>query len=172
MPPTIPESDFEAVEGANYEVSNIKKYFYNIKFEVVMKEGTKTIPGKASLTKALMTLKNAKRKTEKIDFFDTNGFQISPDLRGIEHDEIEGRFCMEIGGQNANNLLFGCTIKTTVAFSVLKGRTLDDFKQNNIYIKIHTGGFPDWIFCEATPRIYRQRCSQTLSDGKNCEPME
>jgi hypothetical protein len=141
MPPTIPESDFEAMEGTNYETSNIKKYFYQIKFEVVMKEGTKTIPGKASLIKALATLKNVKRKTEKIDFFDTNGIQISPDLRGIEHDDIEGRFCMEIGGQNACNLLFGCSIMTTVAFSVLKGRTLDDFKQNNIFIKIHKGGF-------------------------------
>jgi hypothetical protein len=141
MPPTIPESDFEVVEGTNYEASNIKKYVYNIKFEVVMKEGTKMIPGKASLTKAMMTIKNAKRKTDKIDFFDTNGFQISPDLRGIDQDEIEGRFCMEVGGIDDNHLFFACTIQTTIAFSIIKGRTIDEFKKHNIYIKIHKGGY-------------------------------
>jgi hypothetical protein len=141
MPPTIPESEFEAVEGTNYETSNIKKYVYNIKFEVVMKEGTKTIPGKASLVKAMKTIKNAKRKTEKIDFFDTNGQQISPDLQGIDNDDIEGRFCMEIGGSDDNNLFFACTIQTTIAFSILKGRTIDEFKKHNIYFKIHKGGF-------------------------------
>ena len=71
MPPTIPESDFEAMED-DYETSNIKKYVYDIKFDVVMKDGTKTIPGKASLLKALMTIKNAKRKTEKIDGIEAN----------------------------------------------------------------------------------------------------
>ena len=73
MPPTIPESDFEAMEDTNYETSNIKKYVYDIKFEVVMKEAIKMMPGKASLTKAMAAIKNSKRKNEKIDFFDTNG---------------------------------------------------------------------------------------------------
>ena len=62
MPPTIPESDFEAMEGI-MDASNIKKYVYDIKFEVVMKDGTKTIPGKSSLVKALLTIKNSKRKS-------------------------------------------------------------------------------------------------------------
>ena len=123
------------------DTSNIKKYVYDIKFEVVMKDGTKTIPGKSSLVKALLTIKNSKRKTEKIDFFDTNGIQISPDIRGIEQDEIEGRCCMEVGGSNGNHLFFACTIQTNIPFSVLKGRTIDDFKKNNIYFKIHKGGF-------------------------------
>ena len=140
MPPTIPESDFEAMDG-NYEPSNSKKYVYDIKFEVVMKEGTETVPGKASLVKALTTIKLAKRKNEKIDFFDTNGIQVSPDLRGIEQDDIEGRFCIELGGINNNHLFFACTIQTNIAFAVLKGRTLDDFKKNRIYFKIHKGGF-------------------------------
>ena len=68
MPPTIPESDFEAMDDDNYKTSTIKKYVYNIKFEVVMKEGTKMMPGKASLIKAMTTIKNAKRKDEKMDF--------------------------------------------------------------------------------------------------------
>jgi len=140
MPPTIPESDFEAMED-DYETSNIKKYVYDIKFDVVMKDGTKTIPGKASLLKALTTIKNAKRKTEKIDFFDTNGQQISHDLRGIGDEEIEGRFCMEVGGFNDNNLFFACKIGTNISFSILKGRTIDEFKKHNIYFKIHKGGF-------------------------------
>ena len=140
MPPTIPESDFEAMDG-KMDTSDIKKYVYDIKFEVVMKEGTKTIPGKMSLVKAMTTIKNAKRKHEKIDFFVTNGLQISPDLRGIEQDEIEGRFCMEVGGFDDNNLFFACTIQTNITFSVLKGRTIDDFKKHNIYFKIHKGGF-------------------------------
>ena len=37
MLPTIPKSDFEAMDG-NPDPSNIKKYVYDIKFEVVMKE--------------------------------------------------------------------------------------------------------------------------------------
>jgi hypothetical protein len=140
MPPTIPESDFEAMED-DYETFSGKKHNYQVKFEVVLKEGTKTIPGKASLIKAMTTVKNAKRKTEKIDFYDTNGQQISTDLQGIDQDEIEGRFCMEIGGINDNKLFFGCTIVTDISFSILKGRTLDDFKKHNIYFKIHNGGF-------------------------------
>jgi hypothetical protein len=140
MPPTIPESDFEAMDD-DYETSNVKRYHYEVKFEVVMKEGTKTIPGKASLVKAMTTIKNAKRKAEKIDFFDTNGLQISPDLRGIDQDEIEDRFCMEVGGINDNKLFFACSILTDVTFSILKGRTLDEFKKHNIYFKIHKGGF-------------------------------
>jgi len=141
MPPTIPKSDFEVVEGTNYDASNIKKYVYDIKFEVVMKGGTKPVPSKASLTKAMMTIKNVKRKTDKIDFFDTNGHQISPDLRGIDQDEIEGRFCMEIGGIDDNHLFFACKIQTTIVFSILKGRTIDEFKKHNIYMKIHKGGY-------------------------------
>ena len=99
------------------------------------------IPRKASLIKSMTTIKNAKRKNEKIDFFDINALQISPDLRGIEQDDIEGRFCMEVGGTNGSHLLFACTIQTNIPFSVLKGRTLDDFKRNDIYFKIHKGGF-------------------------------
>ena len=111
MPPTIPESDFEAMES-NMDASNIKKYVYDIKFEVVLKEEMKRIAGKASLIKSLMTIKNAKHKQEKIDFYDTNGMQISPDMRGIEQTEIEGRFCMEVGGKDNNLLYFACTIQT------------------------------------------------------------
>jgi len=140
MPPTIPESDFEDMDD-DYETFSGKKHNYQVKFEVVLKEGTKTIPGKARLVKAMTTVQNAKRKTEKIDFYDTNGQQISPDLRGIDQDEIEGRFCMEIGGINDNKLFFGCTIVTDISFSILKGRTLDEFKKHNIYFKIHNGGF-------------------------------
>jgi len=140
MPPTIPESDFEAMDGT-MDASNIKKHVYDIKFEVVMKEGTKTIPGKTSLLKALTIIKNAKRKHKKIDFYDTNGIQISPDLRGIDQTEIEGHFCMQMGGIDDNNLFFACNIQTNIAFSVIKGRTIEEFKRNNIYFKIHRGGF-------------------------------
>jgi hypothetical protein len=140
MPSTIPESDFEAMED-KMDSTNNKKYVYNIKFEVVLKERTGSIPGKASLTKTLMTLQNARRKHEKIDFFDTNGMQISPNLQGIDQDDIEGRFCMEMGGYDESTLFFACTIQTTIPFSVLKGRTIDDFKKHNIYIKIHRGGY-------------------------------
>ena len=139
MPPTIPESDFEAMNG-DKDPSDVKNFVYDIKFEVVMKDGTKTIPGKASLVKAMTTIKNAKRKAEKIDFFD-NGIQISHDLCGIEQDDIEGRFCMESGSHNGNQLFFACTIQTTIPFSILKGRTLHNFKNHNIYFKIHKGGF-------------------------------
>ena len=141
MTPTIPESDFEAMDDTNFETTRIKKYVYDVKFEVVMKEATKMIPGKASLTKAMTAIKNAKRKDEKIDFLDTNGTQISHDLRGIDQDDIEGRFCMEVGGADGNHLFFACTIQTTITFSVLKNRTIDEFKKNNIYFKIHKGGF-------------------------------
>ena len=140
MPPTIPESDFEAMEG-KMDPTNDKKYVYDIKFEVVLKEETKTIPGKASLMKSLMTIKNSKRKNEKIDFFDTNGSQISPDLRGIDQTEIEGRFCMEMGGKDTTNLYFACTIQTNIPFSVIKGRNIEEFKRHGIYLKIHRGGF-------------------------------
>ena len=48
MPPTIPESDFEAMEDI-MEAPNNDKYVYDIKFEVVLKEELETVPGKASL---------------------------------------------------------------------------------------------------------------------------
>jgi hypothetical protein len=140
MPPTIPESDFEAMED-KMDPTNNKKYVYDIKFEVVLKEETKTIPGKTSLVKSLMAIKNSKRKHEKIDFFDTNGLQISPDLRGIEQTEIEGRFCMETGGKDTTNLYFGCTIQTNIPFSVIKGRTIEEYKRHGVFFKIHRGGF-------------------------------
>ena len=94
MPPTIPESDFETMEG-HMEATNNNKYVYDIKFEVVLKEELETVPGKASLLKSLRTIKNIKRRQEKIDFYDTSGLQISPDLLGIEEREIERRFCVE-----------------------------------------------------------------------------
>lgn len=144
MLPTIPESDFEVMED-NYETSNIKKYVYEIKFEVMPKEEIETIPGKASLIKSLLIIKNAKRIQDKINFFDTNGIQISPDLRGIEQNEIEGRFCMETGGKDDKKLFFACSIQSTLLFTllfnVIKGRTLNDFKKYGIYAKIHHGGF-------------------------------
>ena len=123
------------------DTTNNKKYVYDIKFEVVLNEVKGTIPGKASLTKSLTTLQHARRKTEKIDFFDTNGIQISPTLQGIEQDEIEGRFSMEIGGFDENTLFFACKIQTTIPFSILKSRTIDEFKKHGIYFKIHRGGF-------------------------------
>jgi hypothetical protein len=140
MPSTIPESDFEDMEG-NMDFNNKGKYIYDIKFEVVVKEIIGTIPGKTSLIKSLITLKNAKRKNETLDFYDTNGIQISPDLKGIEHDEIEGRFCMENGGPNESILYFACNIHTTIPFSTIKGRTIEDFRKSNTYLKIHRGGF-------------------------------
>lgn len=140
MPSTIPESDFEGMDG-KMDPTNNGKYVYDIKFEVVLKEVTGTIPGKTSLTKSLMTLKHAKRPKETIDFYDTNGMQISPDLRGIDTDEIEGKFCMETGGIDKSTLFFGCTIHTTIPFSTIKSRTIDEFRQHNIYFKIHRGGF-------------------------------
>ena len=67
----------------NYmDTTNYKKYVYDIKFDVVLKEETKTIPGKTSLIKALMTIKNAKRKQEKIDLNDTNGIQTAQTWEG------------------------------------------------------------------------------------------
>ena len=140
MPPTIPESDFEAMEDI-MEAPNNDKYVYDIKFEVVLKEELETVPGKASLLKSLRTIKNIKRRQEKIDFYDTSGLQISPDLLGIEEREIERRFCVETGGQNNRSLFFACTIHTNITFSEIKGRTIKDFKANNIYLKIHRGGF-------------------------------
>jgi hypothetical protein len=144
MLPTIPESDFEVMED-NYETSNIKKYVYEIKFEVMPKEEIETIPGKASLIKSLLIIKNAKRIQDKINFFDTNGIQISPDLCGIEQNEIEGRFCMETGGKDDKKLFFACSIQSTLLFTllfnVIKGRTLNDVKKYGIYAKIHHGGF-------------------------------
>ena len=117
------------------------KHVYDIKFEVVLKEASETVPGKASLIKAMSTLKNVKRKKEKIDFFDTNGMQISPDLRGIEDDEIEGRFCMEIGGLGKSILFFACTVQSLIVYHHLKSRTLNKLKKHNIFMKIHRGGY-------------------------------
>ena len=140
MPPTIPESDFETMEG-NMEATNIDKYVYDIKFEVVLKEELETVPGKASLLKSLRTIKKIKRQQEKIDFFDTSGLQISPDLLGINEKEIGRRFCVETGGLNNRSLFFACTIHTNITFAEIKGRTIKEFKSNNIYLKIHRGGF-------------------------------
>jgi hypothetical protein len=77
MPPTIPESDFETMEG-NMEASNNNKYVYDIKLEVVLKEELETVPRKASLLKSLRTIKKIKQKQEKINFYNTSGLQISP----------------------------------------------------------------------------------------------
>jgi hypothetical protein len=66
MPSTIPESDFEGMDG-KMDPTNNGKYVYDIKFEVVLKEVTGMIPGKTSLMKSLMALKNAKCKKETID---------------------------------------------------------------------------------------------------------
>ena len=140
MPPTIPESDFEAMEDI-MEAPNNDKYVYDIKFEVVLKEELETIPGKASLLKSLRTIKKIKRQQEKIDFYDTSGLQISPDLLGIDEKEIGRRFCVETGGMNNRSLFFACTIHTNITFAEIKGRTIKEFKTNNIYLKIHRGGF-------------------------------
>ena len=140
MPPTIPESDFETMEG-NMEATNTDKYVYDIKFEVVLKEELETVPGKASLLKSLRTIKKIKRQQEKIDFFDTSGLQISPDLLGINEKEIGRRFCVETGGLNNRSLFFACTIHTNITFAEIKGRTIKEFRSNNIYLKIHRGGF-------------------------------
>ena len=140
MLPTIPESDFETMEG-NMEATNNDNYVYDIKFEVVLKEEMKTVPGKASLLKSLRAIKNIKRQQEKIDFYDTSGIQISPDLLGIEEKEIGRRFCVETGGMNNRSLFFACTIHTNITFAEIKGRTIKEFKANNIYLKIHRGGF-------------------------------
>jgi len=140
MPPTIPESDFEAMDD-NMEATNSDIYVYDIKFEVVLKEELETVPGKASLLKSLRAIKNIKRQQEKIDFYDTSGVQISPDLIGIEEKEIGRRFCVETGGMNNRSLFFACTIHTTITFAEIKGRTIKEFKANNIYLKIHRGGF-------------------------------
>jgi len=47
----------------------------------------------------------------------------------------------EVGGIDDNHLFFACKIKTTIAFSIIKGCTIDEFKKHNIYIKIHKGGY-------------------------------
>ena len=48
MSPTIPESDFEAMEGI-MEAPNNNKYVYDIKFKVVLKEELETVVRKARL---------------------------------------------------------------------------------------------------------------------------
>jgi hypothetical protein len=62
MPPTIPESDFETMEG-NKEASNDDKYVYDIKFEVVLKEELEQpLPTIASaLTELIATKQQALR---------------------------------------------------------------------------------------------------------------
>jgi hypothetical protein len=140
MLPTIPESKFEAMEG-NIDPSNDKKYVYDIKFEVVLKEAIGTIPGKASLIKSLMTIKNAKRKKEKIDFSILTASKSVQTSKESNMTILRGRFCMEIGGSEDNNLFFACKIQMNITFSTIKGRTINEFKRHGIFFKIHQGGF-------------------------------
>jgi hypothetical protein len=48
---------------------------------------------------------------------------------------------METGGMDDNTLFFACTIQTTIPFLSIKGRTINEFRRHNTFLKIHRGGF-------------------------------
>ena len=132
MPSTIPESDFKALED-KMDHTNTKKYVYDHQVWSSVERKNQIDPQEDKFDQIIDGHPNWLLRYER----NTN----HPNLEGIDPDEIEGRFCMELGGYEENTLFFACTTHITIPFSILKGRTIDNLKKHRIYFKIHHRGF-------------------------------
>ncbi len=137
---TILESAFEQV-SEDIDAGRIKIYEYDLRVEVPLKEGVESVRGKPILIKAMEIIKSAQRNEEIVEFCDTENNQVSPDLTGLKAEKIGQLFCAETTKGRKKTLIFGFKFKTTIPFSAIKERTFSKLTEENVFIRIHHGGY-------------------------------
>jgi hypothetical protein len=83
-----------------------------------------------------------------IEFFDTQGTQVTPNLTTVQSDDIRKHFCMECIDGKKTSILFGLRIQTTVPIKTIKHRVASNLKAYKTFIRIHTTDFThgvNWV---------------------------
>lgn len=144
---TILESQFEQVAG-EIDSGEVIQYDYDVRFNILMKERLETIPGKAFLTTVLKIIKNVAKPGEVLELFDIDMNQVQPDLATVASEEIENKFCVELGGKDGKVFMFGLRIQSTIPYFVFKQRADNPLKARSTYVSLHRGGFAygvNWV---------------------------
>ena len=138
---TILESAFEQVSDT-VPPDKPTYHAYDIKIDIMLEEGTKTVHGKATISKTLFALEKAViADGNTIEISDTDNTIVKPDLNTVKAADITHRFKAEVINAKSKVFIFGIKIKTTIPFAVIKNRIIPSFQSTKTYIKIHHGGF-------------------------------
>jgi hypothetical protein len=88
-----------------------------VKIKILIKVALPTIPGKYFLTTTLTIFHDTANHGEVIEIFEVNNNQIKPDMTDIDSNDIEKKFCVEVGGPAIQIFMFGAKIQPTMRFS-------------------------------------------------------
>jgi uncharacterized coiled-coil protein SlyX len=136
----ILESAFEQLSD-DIDAGKIKQFIYDLKVEIPVEEGVEKVHAKPLVTRTIEILKTATNDDEIIEFHDTTGAQIRPNLAELKGQDLRNRLCIEVTKGKKKTLMFGIQIKTTVPFSTIKDRSVAHLRKYNTYVRIHHGGF-------------------------------
>jgi hypothetical protein len=132
-PPVYPRSEYGP---------SVKEYVYDLRFEVVVKDGVNRVAVNGVFADFIKTMETAAGHSLLVEDTKLKNVDIT---KPIAADTFQERFSVETIEGKSRMVLLGFRLRTATPLSTLKDRMFEYLSKHQIFIRIHHGGFTNGL---------------------------